>query len=106
MAFQTAGNDPRHGLIAIAHKYLFAVANELNMGAELSFQIADIDSSHAAIIADVTMLVICYLSSGMRGQRELLRPSRLNPKDLRPNLQLAAFHGGEDSSVAGLSPAY
>jgi hypothetical protein len=30
------------------------------MGAELSFQIADIDSSHAAIIADVTMLVICY----------------------------------------------
>jgi hypothetical protein len=36
MAFQAAGNDPRHGLIAIAHKYLFAVANELNMGAELS----------------------------------------------------------------------
>jgi hypothetical protein len=70
MAFQTAGNDPRHGLIAIAHKYLFAVANELNMGAELSFQIADIDSFHAAIIADVTMLVICYLSSGMRGQKE------------------------------------
>jgi hypothetical protein len=61
MAFQTTGNDPRHGLIAVAHKYLFAVANELNMGAELSFQIADIDSSHAAIIADVTMLVICYI---------------------------------------------
>ena len=40
------------------------------MGAELRFQIADIDSSHAAIIADATMLVICYLSSGMRGQRE------------------------------------
>jgi hypothetical protein len=37
------------------------------MGAELSFQIADIDSSHSAIIADVTMLVICYSSSGMRG---------------------------------------
>src|SRR6202521_2271165 len=70
MAFQTAGYDPRHGLIAVAHKYLFAVANELNMGAELSFQIADIDSSHAAIIADVTMLVICYLSSGLRGQRD------------------------------------
>jgi len=34
MAFQTAGNDPRHGLIAVAHKYLFAVANEPNMGAE------------------------------------------------------------------------
>jgi glycerate kinase len=69
MAFQTAGNDSRHGLIAVAHKYLFAVANELNMGAELSFQIADIDSSHAAIIADVTMLVICYLSSGMQGAK-------------------------------------
>jgi hypothetical protein len=49
MAFQTAGNDPRHGLIAVAHKYLFAVANELNMGAELSFQIADIDSSHTQL---------------------------------------------------------
>jgi hypothetical protein len=63
MAFQTTGNDPRHGLIAVAHKYLFAVPNELNMGAELRFQIADIDGSHAAIIADMTMLVICYLSS-------------------------------------------
>ena len=62
MAFQTAGNDPRHGLIAVAHKYLFAVANELNMGAELSFQIADIDGSHASIMDDMTMLVICYLS--------------------------------------------
>jgi len=68
MAFETAGNDPRHGLIAVAHKYLFAVANELNMSAELSFQIADIDSSHARNYSDVTMLVICYLSSGMRGQ--------------------------------------
>ena len=40
------------------------------MGAELSFQIADIDSSHTVIIADVTMLVICYFRSGMRSQRE------------------------------------
>jgi hypothetical protein len=32
------------------------------MGAELRFQIADIDGSHAAIIADVTMLVIYFLS--------------------------------------------
>jgi hypothetical protein len=47
--FQTAGNDPRHGLIAVADKHLFAVANQLNMGAELRFQIADIDSSHAPI---------------------------------------------------------
>jgi len=62
VAFQTAGNDPRHGLIAVAHEHLFAVANQLNMGAELRFQIADIDGSRAAIIADMTMLVICYLS--------------------------------------------
>jgi hypothetical protein len=61
VAFQPAGNDPRHGLFAVAHKHLFAVPDELNMGAELRFQIADIDGSHAAIIADVTMLVICYL---------------------------------------------
>jgi hypothetical protein len=69
MASQTAGNNSRHGLIAVAHKYLFAVKNELNMGAELRFQIADIDSSHAAIIADVTMLVICIIVGNAR-QRE------------------------------------
>ena len=70
MAFQTAGNDSRHGLVAVAHQYLFAVANELNMGTQLIFQIADIEGSNAAIIADVTMLVISYLSSAKRGQRE------------------------------------
>jgi hypothetical protein len=32
------------------------------MGAELRFQIADIDGSHVPIIADVTMLVICHFS--------------------------------------------
>jgi hypothetical protein len=41
------------------------------MGAELRFPIADIDSSHAAIMAHVTMLVILlFILSGMRGQRE------------------------------------
>jgi len=34
VAFQTAGNDPRHGLVAGAHKHLFAVPDELNMGGE------------------------------------------------------------------------
>jgi len=61
-AFQTAGNDARHGLVAVAYQYLFAISHELNMGAELCFQIADIDGSHVAIIADVTMLVICYFT--------------------------------------------
>jgi hypothetical protein len=32
------GNDPRHGLIAVAHKHLLAVPNELNMGAEVRFR--------------------------------------------------------------------
>lgn len=65
VAFHTAGNDPRHGLVAVAHKHLFAIPDELNMGAELRFQIADIDGSHAAIIADVTMLVIFHFLSGI-----------------------------------------
>jgi hypothetical protein len=62
VAFRPAGNDRRAGLVAVAHKHLFAVPDELNMGAELRFQIADIDGSHVSIIADVTMLVICHFS--------------------------------------------
>ena len=62
-AFQTAGNDARHGLVAVAHQHLFAISDELNMGAELRFQIADIDGSHVAIIAEMTMLVICYFTA-------------------------------------------
>ena len=33
VAFQTAGNDARHGLVAVAHQHLFAISDELNMGA-------------------------------------------------------------------------
>jgi hypothetical protein len=62
VVFQTAGNDPGHGLISVAHEHLFAIANELNMGAELCFQIADIDGSHSEIVTNMTMLVIRYLS--------------------------------------------
>jgi len=57
MAFQTAGDDPCYRLVAITHKHLFAVPDELNMGAELRFQIANINGSHGVIIADMTMLV-------------------------------------------------
>ncbi len=60
MVCQAAGNDPRHGLVAVAHQHLFAILDELNMGAELRFQIADINGSHVTIILNVTMLVICY----------------------------------------------
>lgn len=83
VAFQTAGNDPRHGLVALAHQHLFAISDELNMGAELRFQIADIDRSHVAIIADVTMLVICLFcclecqGQGASGGA----PMRKGPKD-------------------------
>jgi hypothetical protein len=55
---QTAWNDPRHGLVAVAHQHLFTVPDELNMGTKLRFQIADIDGSHVSILADVTKLVI------------------------------------------------
>ena len=76
VAFQSAGNDPRHGLVALAHQHLFAISDELNMGAELRFQIADIDRSHVAIIADVTMLVICYFAVWNARAKERAAPRR------------------------------
>ena len=62
-----ARNDARHRLVAVAYQDLFAVLDELNMGAEPRFQVADIDGSHIAIIADVTMLVIFYFGFGSQG---------------------------------------
>jgi hypothetical protein len=53
-----AGHDSRHGLVAITDNDLFAIPDELDMGAESRFQIADIYGSHAVIIANMTMLVI------------------------------------------------
>jgi len=46
------------------------------MGAELRFQIADIDGSHVPIIADVTILVIWHFSIWKLALRArwLLRP--------------------------------
>jgi hypothetical protein len=35
------------------------------MGAEVRFQLGNIDGSHVAIISNVTMLVICYFLSSM-----------------------------------------
>ncbi len=58
-----AGNYPRYGLVAVAHQYFFAVLDELNVGAELRLQIADIHSFHTSIIADMTMLVILVSGS-------------------------------------------
>ena len=72
-SFQTAGNDPCHGLVSIANKHLFAVPDELNMRAKLRFQIADIDGSHAASITDMTMLVIFHFSAGNRSPVEAHR---------------------------------
>jgi hypothetical protein len=45
VAFKTAGDDPRPRLVAVAHQHLFAIPDELNMGAELRLQIANIYSS-------------------------------------------------------------
>jgi hypothetical protein len=58
VAFQMAGNDPCHRLVAVAHKNLFAVPDEPNMSAQPRLQIADIDCLHVSIVTDVTMLVI------------------------------------------------
>jgi hypothetical protein len=65
VTFQTAGNEPRHGPVAVAHKHLFAAPNDLDMGAEVRFQIADIDGPHIPIIANVTMLEIVIFLPGM-----------------------------------------
>jgi hypothetical protein len=54
-----AGHDSCHRLVAIADQHLFAIPHELDMGAEPRFQIADIYGPHAAIIVNMTMLVIC-----------------------------------------------
>ena len=55
--FQTARHDSRYGLVAVANKHLFAFTHELDMGAELRFQVADIHGFHKTIIANLTMLV-------------------------------------------------
>ncbi len=53
-----AGHDPRHRLPAVAHHYLFAVSHELDVGAELRFQVANIHCPHRLSITDMTKLVI------------------------------------------------
>ncbi len=57
MPFLTARHDSRHGRVAVANKHFFALTHELDMGAELRFQIADVHGFHKTIIADLTNLV-------------------------------------------------
>jgi len=56
-------HDSLHGRVAVANKHLFALTHELDMGAELRFQVADIDGFHETIMADLTNLVRFILLS-------------------------------------------
>jgi len=56
-----AGNDARYRLIPVANQHFFPVPHELDMGAELGLQVADIYAAHKPIVADMTMLVMSVL---------------------------------------------
>jgi hypothetical protein len=53
-----AGHDSRYRLVSITDQHFFPIPDELDMSAEAGFQIADVYGLHAAIILDMTMLVI------------------------------------------------
>jgi len=57
----TAGNDSRHRLVAVANQHFFAVLYELDVSAELRFQVADVYGTHRHIITNLTMLVMFIL---------------------------------------------
>lgn len=50
--------DSGHCFIAITDKYLLTITDELDLGAEMRLQIADVYDFHTMIIAEVTMLDI------------------------------------------------
>ena len=79
MIFQTARHDSGHRCVAVANKHFFAPTHELDMGAELRFQIADIHGFHRTIIADLTNLVRFILLS-LQG-REPAFPRFIMPYD-------------------------
>src|SRR5208282_6582529 len=57
----TAGNDSRHRLVAVANQHFFAVLYELDVSAELRFQVADVHGTHRHIVTNLTMLVMFIL---------------------------------------------
>ncbi len=57
----TAGNHSRHRLVAVANQHFFAVLYELDVSAEVRFQVADVYGTHKHIITNLTMLVMFIL---------------------------------------------
>jgi hypothetical protein len=55
---QGAGHDSCHWFVTITDQHLFATPHDPYVGAKPGFQIADVYGPHAAIIANMTMLVI------------------------------------------------
>jgi hypothetical protein len=57
-----AGNDPRYRLVAVANQHFFAVLYELDVSAELRFQVANVYGTHTHIVTNLTMLVMSVLA--------------------------------------------
>jgi len=55
--FHAGGHDPGYGLFAVANEQLLAFAHQLEMGAELRFQLADLYRSHDYIVPEMTKWV-------------------------------------------------
>ena len=61
-SFKWQGTIRATGWLRSHTQHLFAIAHDLDMGAEPGFQIADIYRPHAAIIANMTMLVMLFFT--------------------------------------------
>lgn len=54
-------------MVAITHKYFFAVTHMLNVRAELRLQIGDVHGTHdRQIVSNMTMLVTLLLSNPLQ----------------------------------------
>ncbi len=101
---ETAGHNPSHRLVTVANQYLFAVSYELDVSAELRLQIADIDGSHVAVIADVTMLVICYFTVWNASAKEHRQRTNSGSRSaLERGWHGLEWNPGGDSTAAGRS---
>ena len=87
-----AGNDPRYRLVAVANQHFFALLHELDVSAELRFQVANVYGTHTHIVTNLTMLVIS--SVGIRldnGNPEILLHSISRYYRFLPGEQQQAF---------------
>ena len=66
-----AGNDPRYRLVAVANQHFFALLHELDVSAELRFQVANVYGTHTHITTNLTMLLISSVGIPLRKTRSL-----------------------------------